>query len=557
MQYRPPVSKRIRFLKAYFTTFSVLFSYLSVRLLARFLSEARVDAMLAERHRRNARRVEQTILQLQGIFIKVGQLISIMTNFLPEDFRKGLEGLQDQVPPRPYEDIARRIREELKKDPREIFQEFSETPISSASIGQVHTAVLRTGEKVAVKVQYPDIDEIVRIDLKTLRRIIGIVQAFLPYRGLDVYYREIKQMILKELDFTEEAKNLGRIAANFTDDPTVTFPRVFAEYSTSRVMTTEFIDGVKISDLRGLDAMGVERKPLAKKVVEAYCKMVFSDGLYHADPHPGNLLVRPGPTLCLLDFGAVAEISERMRKGMVAFWEALLRNDTPKIIQAMKDMGFIARTQDPQVFERVVEYFYSKFLEEIRLESMSLSEIKLDPRKGLESIADLRKMDVGLKELSETFHVPKEWIFLERTTLLLLGLCTHLDPEMNPMEIIRPYLEEFVFGKDRDWQRAVLPAARDLGLSIIMLPAEVRRFMTRVQRGEMRFPISGLEGLTRLLYAGVHQMIYAGLGIAAYAFAIAERDRGAAERAEQLTWASYAFLGFLALSMFSQRRKKK
>lgn len=551
-----PISKRVRFLKAYITTFTVLFSYLSLRLFARFFSEERVSRMLAARHRKNARRVEQTILQLRGIFIKVGQLISIMTNFLPEEFRQGLEGLQDQVPARPYKDISRRIQEEFQKTPEELFQEFSQTPISSASIGQVHIARLKTGEKVAVKVQYPDIDEIVRIDLKTLKRIIWIVQLFLPYRGLDVYYREIRQMILKELDFTEEARNLERIQQNFSDDPHISFPRVFPEYSSSRVLTTQFMEGAKISDLGALDRMGIDRKALARQVVEVYCKMVFTDGIYHADPHPGNILVRSGPVICLLDFGAVAEISPKMRKGMVSFWEALLRNDPTKLIQAMKDMGFIARTQDPLVFERVVEYFYQKFLEEIPLESMSLSEIKLDPRKGLENLADLRKMNVGLKELSETFHVPKEWIFLERTTLLLLGLCTHLDPGMNPMEIIRPYLEEFVFGKDKDWQKAVLPAARDLGLSIIMLPAEIRRFMTRITRGELQFPLAGLEQPARLIYAGIHQAIYTAVAISSYAFSRMELERGDFTRGRQLIFVCYGALCLLGLSFFSNRKRR-
>lgn len=552
---RPPASKRLRFIKAYWTTLVVLTSYLSLRVYARFLSEATIQGMLAVRHRKNARRVEQTILQLQGIFIKVGQLISIMTNFLPEEFRKGLEGLQDQVPPRPYPDIAKRIREEFQRDPAELYASFSETPISSASIGQVHTATLKTGERVAVKVQYPDIDEIVRIDLKTLRRIITLVQLFIPYRGLDVYYREIKQMILRELDFTEEAKNLLRIQKNFADDPTVTFPTLYPELSSPRVMTTGFVDGCKISDLKALDAMGVDRKALARKVVEAYCKMVFVDGVYHADPHPGNLLVKPGPVLCLLDFGAVDEISDQMRRGMIAFWEALLRNDSQKIVQAMKDMGFIARVQDPQVFERVVEYFYQKLIAEVRLESLSLSEIKLDPRKGLESLADLRNMNVSLRDLSKTFHVPKEWIFIERTTLLLLGLCTHLDPSMNPMDIIRPYLEEFVLGKDRDWQQAVLPAARDLGLSVLMLPSELRRLMGRVQRGELKVPLLGVEEPARLLYNGLHQFLYGALAVAAYEFSIQEFDRGDLERSRYLEWAALGLLGLLAYSILSNRRR--
>src|SRR5689334_16217993 len=143
--------------------------------------------MLTQRkHLRNARRIQRVIARLQGLFIKIGQLISIMTNFLPEEFRAQLEGLQDQVPARPYHDIEARFLEEFGgRGPREVFAEFAESPVASASIGQVHIAKTHAGEKVAVKVQYPDIEEIVRIDLKTLRRIFGVISWFLPYQNLD------------------------------------------------------------------------------------------------------------------------------------------------------------------------------------------------------------------------------------------------------------------------------------------------------------------------------------------------------------------------------------
>ena len=161
-------------------------------------------------HLRNARRIERTICELQGLFIKVGQLISIMTNFLPEEFRRELEGLQDAVPPRPYDDIEARVREELGKTPDELFAEFERRPIASASIGQVHLARLHDGKKVAVKVQYPDIEEIVRRDLHTLRRIFRIVEWFIPYQGLDELYREIRAIVLEELDYTRRGRQRAR-----------------------------------------------------------------------------------------------------------------------------------------------------------------------------------------------------------------------------------------------------------------------------------------------------------------------------------------------------------
>src|SRR5262249_4234545 len=157
-----------------------------------------------------------------------------------------------------------------------------------------------------------------------------------------------------------------------------------------------------------------------------------------------NLLVAAGPRVVFIDFGAVAQVSPAMRRGIADFLQGALSRDTRKIVDAMRRMGFIARGADAMVFDRVVEYFHERFQEELQLDSFSLKDIKFDPQRALEDLADLRKLDVGLRDLTDAFHVPKEWILLERTILLLMGLCTQLDPEMNPMSVIRPYLEEFV-----------------------------------------------------------------------------------------------------------------
>ncbi|HWN70953.1 MAG TPA: AarF/UbiB family protein, partial [Haliangium sp.] len=268
---RPP-ARMLRFFKAYWVTFLVIASYLSVRLQARFRSAAAIQRVLARKHVRNARRIERAIIQLQGLFIKVGQLISIMTNFLPQEFREQLEGLQDQVPPRPYPDIERRFREEFDgKSPDELFASFERTPVASASIGQVHLARLPGGDEVAVKVQYPDIESIVRSDLVTLRRIFSIVGFFVRYDGLDEVYREIRAMIVAELDFRAEAENASRIAANFARRREVAFPQPIAGLCTARVLTTRFEEGCKVSDLGGLERAGIDRKRLARQVVELYC----------------------------------------------------------------------------------------------------------------------------------------------------------------------------------------------------------------------------------------------------------------------------------------------
>jgi predicted unusual protein kinase regulating ubiquinone biosynthesis (AarF/ABC1/UbiB family) len=557
----PPLGWK-RFFVAYVATFKIVSSYLWLKLLSRFRSPAAVDELARQKHLTNARRIHRTIARLQGLFIKVGQLISIMANFLPEEFRAELEGLQDRVPPRPYSDVERRLREEFDgRGPKELFAEFEERPIASASIGQVHRARLTSGEPVAVKVQYPDIEEIVRIDLRTLRRIFRIISHFVPYQGMDNLYREIRGMVLQELDFRAEADNVERIASSFTGRTDVAFPMVRRELSTARILTTEWIDGVKVSDRARLNQLGIDRPRLARSVLNAYCQQIFTDGVYHADPHPGNLLVRRtadgGVTVVFIDFGAVAEISPKMRRGLADLIQAGITRDTPGVVKAMKEMGFIARGADPAIFDKVIDFFHEKFQEEIKLDSFSLRDIKFDPERSLENLADLRRMDVSIKDLTDHFHVPKEWIMLERTVLLLMGLCTELDPTLNPMQVIRPYLEEFVLGKGRDWSGLVLDSTKDVAAALVALPSELKKFTQKAQRGELEVRFKGIEEHARLIYALGHQIIYAAMGITAGAFGMIFDGRHAEEAARLAWYASGAFGVMLAWSILTTRSRMK
>ncbi|HEY3806730.1 MAG TPA: AarF/UbiB family protein [Kofleriaceae bacterium] len=554
-----PAPLRIRSLRAYWTTWRVIWSYLWLRFRARFHNEAWVLQALRSIHMRNARRIESAICELQGLFIKVGQLISIMTNFLPEEFRKELEGLQDAVPPRPYADIESRILEELGKTPDEIFEHFERRPIASASIGQVHLARLRDGNKVAVKVQYPDIEEIVRRDLNTLRRIFRIVEWFVPYQGLEDLYREIREIVLAELDYRAEAENSSKIAANFEGRTDVAFPRVVAELSTARVLVTHFENGVKIIDKLGTKKLGLDRSQLARQVVEIYCQQIFTDGLYHADPHPGNLLVRPSPageaappTIVFLDFGAVAEIPANVRGGIAELIQGALTRDTRRIVGAMKQMGFVARGANEQVFEQVIEYFHDRFQETVQLDSLNLKDIKFDPQKGLESVADLRRMDISLRELSENFHIPKELIVLERTLLLLMGLCTELDPTLNPMTVIRPYVERFVLGDEGDWSQLLVETSKDLVMSVTALPAEIRKFMRAAHAGELQLKFKNLETSSQLMYRLGHQAIFVAVGISSAALAVVFEGRND-DRAAWGWWTARACGALLLWSWWTSR----
>jgi predicted unusual protein kinase regulating ubiquinone biosynthesis (AarF/ABC1/UbiB family) len=554
---RPP-PLHIRSWRAYWVTFLVIGSYLVLRLRTRFHNNAWAERALRETHLRNARRIEHTICELQGLFIKVGQLISIMTNFLPEEFRRELEGLQDAVPPRPYCDIEARIREELHDCPDNLFASFEQRPIASASIGQVHLARLLDGTKVAVKVQYPDIEEVVSRDLNTLRRIFWIIGWFIPYQGLGELYREIRAIVIAELDYHAEAHNAERIAANFIGRTDVAFPRVVGDLSTGRVLVTHFEPGCKITDRPGVKQLGLDRGELARQVVEIYCQQIFTDGVYHADPHPGNLIVRPGeagqpPTIVFLDFGAVAEIPGNVRQGIVELLQGALTRDTRRIVNAMKQMGFVARGANEHTFEQVIEYFHEKFQENISLDSLNLKDIKFDPQKGLESVADLRKMDISLRELSVSFHIPKEIIVLERTLLLLMGLCTELDPTLNPMTVIRPYLERFVLGDEGDWSQLLVETSKDLVMTVTALPAEIRKFMRSAHAGELSLKFKNIDAPAQLMYKLGHQIIFAAVGISGAAIATILEGRGDDPRAEWGWWTARIAGVLLVWSWWSSR----
>ncbi|HEY8924511.1 MAG TPA: AarF/UbiB family protein [Polyangia bacterium] len=561
---------RSRLLVVYWVATRVLLSYLGLAVARRFRGDAAVARLTREKHRRNAIRIEAAIVRLRGLFIKVGQLISIMANFLPDAFRDELAALQDQVPPRPYDDIQDRLRQEFGgRGPAELFAEFSMVPVASASIGQVHRARLHSGEEVAVKVQYFDIEDTVKIDLRALRRIFRLLTWFLPAYGFDNIYDEIRGMVLAELDYRLEAASLERIAGNFkrrSSQAHVRIPRVIPALSTERVLTTEWIAGTRIADLAAIEAEGLDRRQVARACVQAYCEQIFVDGDYHADPHPGNLFVQrtsatdPSPTIVFLDFGATARVSEAMRRGMVSFLQGAMARDTSKIVAAMKEMGFISRRANPEVFDRVVEYFHMKLRGQVQVgvDTWTLKDLKFEAKDNLGALLDLRALNVSLADLKDAFQIPKEWILLERALLLLLGVCTTLDPDLNPVPIIQPYVERFLLGEKRQWSELAIDAGRESVLSALSLPGQIERFMSRSLRGELDLRIANLDESARLSYLASEQRLWGGLGATAAVVAVAVDElRGPTRTVWIAGLAAAVFGALLLLSRLNGRRSMR
>lgn len=521
----PP--RRFRLLAVWWTVSRILLSYGFAHLVGLLLGAEWVARTRVARHQRNARRARDTIVRVQGLFIKVGQLVSILSNFLPEEFRAELESVQDRIPARPLDQIRARIRAELGAEPETLFADFAPEPIASASLAQVHAANLHDGRRVAVKVQHWDIEETARWDLATIRRLLQLAQWIFGLRGLEGVHEQVREMIEEELDFNREAESLVTIGANLADDPDVLLPAVVREFSSRRVLTTGFVVGVKITDLEGLAASGVDRTALAERLVRVYCRMIFRDGLYHADPHPGNVLVQADGRLMLLDFGAVARLSPEMKAGIPQLVEGVLKRNRDEILAALRRIGFVPReSDDVGVADRVIDYVYTRILAEMELDSFQLKDIQADVKAKVEMMADLNRLGISFRELTAAFQVPRNWILLERTIWLLTGVCTHLDPNLQPMALLRPYIAELLLGQERDWKTVAASVVKDLAATAVTLPGDLKKLLQKAQRGELEMHTRGLVEGAELVYAAGHQLLWGLLAMGCGGLAYFAHTRG-------------------------------
>ncbi|MBI2339610.1 MAG: AarF/ABC1/UbiB kinase family protein [Deltaproteobacteria bacterium] len=588
-----PRPSRFRFLRAYWITFLILGQYLFLFLLRKIISEARTEGLMLRTHQKTAKRIVANILKLKGLYIKIGQTLSMMTNFLPQVLTEGLEELQDAVPPHPYEEMKKRFFADFGKSPEAIFKSIEKTPIASASLGQVHVAHAKddarqaatwqaatrqaASAKLAVKFQYPDIDRIVRQDLKTIRKIFGLMNFIFPNYGLKNIYNECAQMILQELDFEAEGKNLERIRANFGADPKYVFPKVHWNLSSKKILTAEFIDGIKVTNLEALKGAGIDPQEVAVSLIHSYCKQIFIDGVFHADPHPGNIIIipaspSPGPPqihggppspqrgegnnevgfqVAMVDFGATATLSPRIKSGIALFVEGLIKKDTRVISMAMKEMGFITKRENEETFDRVVEYFYGK-IKGIKIDNFR--EINISQFQHLSDIIELKKKDISLRELTGAFHVPKDWILLERALILMMGLTAYLAPQLNPMDIILPYVEQFVLGKDKKVTDLILQASRELIISYISLPTDLHKLIRRLEEGKISFYDKKQREQDEKLYRSAHQLIYTLLIILGSTMAYLMHREGNMEWVTRLKFGTGFFGLVLFWSLFKNRR---
>ena len=348
------------------------------------------------------------------------------------------------MPHRPYREVERTIKDALGKSPTELFASFEEEPIAAASLGQVHEATTHEGDRVAVKVLYPNVAVIIKIDLRVLGWAIRVYRWFVPIQQIERVHAQLTDMLQRETNLDNEAQCLVRMSANFEDDPDVLFPTFYPELSCKRVMTMSFMEGSKISKSEELVKMELEPSDVATKLVQVFYKQLFFDRFFHADPHPGNFFVQRGPEgqarIVVLDLGSASEVSEGLVDGMLDILSGVMSGKDDLVVKGIEGMGFVADNGDRNLLEKAVRTYFEKLMS---LDIKDFSKISPDVAQKL---ADPEVKREELRELMKSVAYPEGWFFVERAVVILFGLSAQLAPKLNTVHVGFPYIMQ-VFAK--------------------------------------------------------------------------------------------------------------
>ena len=401
------------------------------------------------RHRRWAGRFRLLAVEMGGVMIKLGQFLSARVDVLPKEITDELKGLQDEVPAVPWEQIHVILRSDLGNlDAR--FSHIEEAPIAAASLGQAHRAWLlpeseaqEHGEPVVVKVQRPDIENMVRTDLSALQIVARILMRYPPIRrraDVPALLEEFSRTLWEELDYESEANNVERFAQIHAADTRIYIPGVYRQHSTRRVLVLENVETIKVADIAALINVGIDPKAVANVLLEAYFKQVFEEGFFHADPHPGNLFVRPLSNwegepgtrpfvLIFIDFGMVGHIPSLMGDNLRKVMIGVMQRDARQLTEAYQDLGFLLPGADT---ERIIEA-QSTVLDHIWGRKL-LDISRPDPKEVQEITSEYRDLLFDFP-----FQIPQDFIYLGRAFGMVMGLIAQLDPEINAWHQVEKY----------------------------------------------------------------------------------------------------------------------
>ncbi|MBM7503727.1 ABC1 kinase family protein [Agromyces aurantiacus] len=440
---------------------------------------------------RIAQRFHDLAVDLGGLMIKVGQYMSSRLDVLPPEITRELAGLQDEVPPVPFDAIRRLAEAELGLPLELAYAEFDPEPLAAASLGQAHRARLAPIDaadmgyaEAVVKVQRPGIEQIVEVDLAALRRVAGWLSrvGFVARRvDLPALVEEFATTSLEEIDYLHEAQNAERFAASFAADPRVAAPEVVWERSTRRVLTLADVTAIKVNDRDALLAAGIDPKAVAQQFAAVMFDQLFRDGYFHADPHPGNIFVTPVASsggayqLTFIDFGMMGEVPDSLRRGLQQLLLAVAARDGKRMVDAIRGVGVLLPTADTAELERAMTELFARF------GGMGFAELaQVDER-------EFRRFALEFGDLVRTlpFQLPENFLLIIRSMSLTSGLCSSLDPTFNIWDAVEPYAAQLLRGERGNIVQAVGREAVSVAGTAWRLPGRLDGVIDRIEGGRL------------------------------------------------------------------------
>ncbi len=431
-----------------------------------------------------AERVRMALEELGPSFIKLGQILSTRPDLIAVEFIEEFEKLQDQVPPFSYTEVADIIESELGMPQGDVFEYFEETPLAAASIGQVHRARLKDGEEVAVKVQRPGIRKTIEVDLEIMLHLASLMERHLeefqvnrPARIVEEFARTLE----KEIDYTIEASHMERFSRQFIDDETVYVPKVFRETTTEHVLTMEYIDGVKASQIDRIEKEGLDRKIITARGADLILKQVFDHGFFHADPHPGNIYVLPGNVICYLDFGMMGLIDRQTREDFADLIHSVVKKDESGAMRALLVLTEYDEEPDERLLTRDLGDFMGQHL--------------YQPLKDLQ----MEKLLKQLMELISRHHLqmPPDLFLMMKALATVEGVGLSLDPDFHMINQTTPFIQRIKMEQFRPKRIAsdAFRSGAELVRLIQEIPGEVRAILKQMKQGKAKieFEHRGLE----------------------------------------------------------------
>ncbi|MBM3126539.1 MAG: AarF/ABC1/UbiB kinase family protein [Chloroflexi bacterium] len=453
----------------------------------------------AARLRKIAVRFRALAIRMGGVMIKVGQFLSARLDVLPPEITEELAGLQDEVPPEPFDSIRRLAESEFSVPLDQVFESFDPVPLAAASLGQVHRARLNPAEaaqagfeKVVVKIQRPNIETLVEVDLSAIRVVGNWLTYYRPVSDradVPAIIEEFAATIHEEIDYLAEGRNAGTFHDHFREDSFVHVPRVVWPRTTVRVLTLEDVYAIKITDYDSITAAGIDRAKVAERLLGTYLRQIFENGFFHADPHPGNLFVTPvdgtnedgSPRwkLTFVDFGMVGRLPNNLAEGLREAVISVGLRDSVRLVQAYRTLGVLVPGANTKLLEEAGAQLFDRFW------GMNMSELRRIRHD------DMVRFGMQFRELmySMPFQLPENLLLLGRTIAILSGMCTGLDPEFNLWTQLAPYATRLAGGDEEGWFEKWLDEIGGWLRTLAAVPGRAERVLGRMERGELNVQI--------------------------------------------------------------------